>query len=62
MLKKEIDAKIKGLRRKVTLKLDRCGDDVFLADTEGNIIVKSLSEDNLLHLLDYLNKKETSGG
>ena len=59
MLKKEIDARIKGLRREVTLKLGRCGDDVFLADTEGNIIVKPLSEDDLLHLLDYLNKEKS---
>ena len=56
MLKKEIDANIKGLRREVTLKLGRYGNDVFLADTGGNIIVKSLSEDDLLHLLDYFKK------
>ncbi len=55
MLKKEIDAKIKGLRREVTLKLGRSGDNIFLADTKGHIIVTSVSEDDFLHLLDYLN-------
>lgn len=61
MLKKEIDAKIKGLRKEVTLKLGRYRDDVFLADTKGNIIVKSLSEDDLLHLLDYFSNKKVGG-
>jgi len=56
MSRTEISKKIKGLKKDVTIKLGRYYDDVFLADTKGNILVRSINEADFLYLLDYLKK------
>ena len=48
--------KYKGLKKEATIKLGRCGDNIFLADTKGNILVRSISESDFLHLIKYLKK------
>ena len=45
------------MAEEVTIKLGRHYDDIFLADTKGNILVRSISEADYLYLIKYLENK-----
>ncbi len=61
MKKGEIDDKIKKFELTATLKLGRYRDNIYLATKKGNILVKSLTDEDINYLLERysVNTKNT---